>query len=115
MTNQVTLSYSGRISIETNNDGTVPQAERDKIHTLLDDAIAAYEGDALTMRTAVAHFERDGGAAVGGNDMPRAHVELEASGSFSELSTVEDNLAQEVVNIGMEPDTATAKEAISVQ
>lgn len=108
-----TLSYSGRLSIETNSDGTIPQAERDKLHTLLDDAIAAYEGDDVTLRTAVVHFERNG-AGVGTNDMPRAHVDLEAEGSIAELSTVEDTLAQQVVAIGLEPDVQTAKDSVQV-
>jgi hypothetical protein len=114
MSNHATLSYSGRIGIQTNDDGTIPQAERDKLHTLLDDAIAAYEGDQLVLRTAVVHFERDG-AGLGDNDMPRAHVDMEASGGFSELGTVEENLAQKVVDIGMEPDLDSAKDAIQVE
>jgi uncharacterized alpha/beta hydrolase family protein len=109
-----TLSYSGRLSIETNSDGTIPQAERDKLHGLLDKAIQAYEGDQVTLRTAVVHFERNN-QTVGETDMPRVHIEVQKEGSVSDLGTVEDNLAQEVVNIGMEPDTGTAKEAISVQ
>jgi hypothetical protein len=114
MANHATLSYNGRISIETNSDGTIPQVERDKLHTLLDDSIAAYEGDQLVLRTAVVHFERDGDG-VGESDMPRAHVDLKASGTYNELGTIEDILAQKTVDIGLEPDTSTAKETIRVE
>lgn len=107
-----TLSYSGRLPVETNADGTIPQTERDKLHDLLDSAIGAYEGDDVVMRTAVAHFERDGD--VGRSDMPRFHVELEAHGEISELQTLEFTLAQQVVGIGMEASEAEAKDAIQV-
>jgi hypothetical protein len=98
--------------VETNEDGTVPKAERDKLHALLDDAIDTYEGDAVLLETAVVHFERAGD--LGGSDMPRAHVDLSASGSLDDLGTVETSLANKVVNIGLEPDEATAKENIEV-
>ena len=113
MTSDATLEYSGRISVSTNDDGTIPQAEKDKLHTLLDDTIAAYEGDQVVLRTAVVHFERDNNT-VGDNDMPRAHVDIEASGSYSNLATIQDNLAQKVVGIGMEADVETAKDSIEV-
>jgi|APHM01.1.fsa_nt_gi hypothetical protein len=109
-----TLSYSGRIPIDTNADGTVPQAERDKLNTLLDEAITAYEGDQVVLRTAVVHFER-GNDAIGTGDLPRAQVEVEANGDLGTLATVEDTLAQQVVQLGLEPDTETAKEAIQVE
>jgi len=114
MSNHATLSYSGRTGIETDGDGTIPQSERDRLHSLLDDAIAAFEGDETTMRTAVVHFERDRDGA-GQNGMPRAHVELETSGGLSELSRHEDTLAQQAVSIGLEPDVETAKSAIQVE
>lgn len=114
MSNNATLSYSGRLSIETNNDGTIPQAERDKLHGLLDKAIQAYEGDQVTLRTAVVHFERNN-QTVGENDMPRVHIEVEKEGSISDLGTAESTLAQAVVDIGMEPDLQTATDAISIQ
>jgi len=107
-----TLSYSGRLPVETNDDGTLPGAERTKLHDLLDDAINAYEGNDVVMRTAVAHFERDGD--VGASDMPRAHVELEAHGEIGELQTLETTLAQQVVGIGLEATEADAKDAIQV-
>ena len=113
MTNNGTLEYSGRLSIDTNDDGTIPQAEKDKLHTLLDDAIAAYEGDQVVLPTAVVHFEREDGT-VGTDDMPRAHVELSASGSLSELETIETTLAQQIVAIGLEASETDAKDAITV-
>lgn len=112
MSQHAKLSYSGRMPVETNDDGTVPQAERDKLHALLDDAINAYEGDAVLLETALVHFERDGD--LGGSDMPRAHVDLSASGPLDDLGTVETSLATEIVNIGLEPDETTAKEKIEV-
>jgi len=114
MSNHATLSYSGRLSIETNDDGTLPQAEKDKLHTLLDDAIAAYEGDSVSMETAVVHFERES-STIGGNDMPRAHVDLKASGALGDLTTLEETLAQQIVGIGLEPDTQSAKEQIQIE
>jgi len=114
MSNHATLSYSGRTGIETDGDGTVPQPERDRLHNLLDDAIAAFEGDKATMKTAVIHFERDRDG-VGRNEMPRAHVELETSGGLSELSAHQDSLAQQIKSIGLEPDVETAKSAIEIE
>lgn len=112
MTNHATLSYSGRMPVETNDDGTIPQTERDKLHALLDDSIGAYEGSTVTLRSAVIHFERDGSRA--GGDMPRAHVDLEARGDLTNLDTIEGDLATKVVGIGLESDLATAKDAIEV-
>ena len=114
MSNHATLSYSGRLLIETNDDGTIPQSEKDRLHTLLDDAIAAYEGDDVSMETAVVHFERQTDT-IGGNDMPRAHVDLKARGALTELSTLEDTLAQKIVGIGFEPDVEAAKEQIQIE
>jgi hypothetical protein len=114
MTSQATLTYSGRIEIATNNDGTIPQAERDKLHALLDDAIAAYEGDQVVLRTAVVHFERNN-RTVGEANMPRVHIEVEKDGSISELGSAESTLAQAVVDIGMEADLETATDAIGIQ
>jgi len=132
------LTYSGRISVETETeenviqeeqtdaDGNIiqqeeteivsewiPSSETDVLHTLLDDAIAAYEGDDVVLETAVVHFERSDD--IGRNDMPRAHVKLSAEGDISELSTVEDILAQEIVAIGFEANEADAKEAIQIE
>jgi|APHM01.1.fsa_nt_gi hypothetical protein len=109
-----TLSYDGRISIDTNDDSTIPQTEVDKLHALLDKAIAAYEGDSVVLETAVVHFER-GDSTVGTDDMPRAHVSLSAEGDFANLASVEDTLANEIVGIGMETDIATAKDEIQIQ
>jgi hypothetical protein len=114
MSNHATLNYSGRIAIETNEDGTIPQVERDKLHALLDDAISAYEGDQVVLRTAVVHFERNN-QTVDNTDMPRVHIEVEKDGSISELGSAESTLAQAVVDIGMEADLETATDAISIQ
>ena len=114
MSNHATLSYSGRLSIETNSDGTIPQAESDKLHGLLDKAIQAYEGDQVTLRTAVVHFERNN-QTIDNTDMPRVHIEVEKEGSISDLGTAESTLAQAVVDIGMEPDPQTATDKISIQ
>jgi len=114
MSNHATLTYSGRIGIETDGNNTVPQSERDRLHSLLNDAIAAFEGDKTTMKTAVVHFERDRDG-VGQDEMPRAHVDLETSGGLSELSTHQDTLAQQIVSIGLEPDVETAKSAIEIE
>lgn len=108
------LQYSGRLPVETNDDGTVPTNERERLHTLLDDALDAYEGDEIVMRTAVIHFERE--SEIGdGAGLPRVNIELEASGDLDQLSTVEDALATQVVGIGFEADKATAKDDISLE
>ena len=108
-----TLTYSGRLSISTTDDGTIPTTEADALHQLLDDAIAAYEGDRVCLETAVVHFERSDDTVA--NDMPRAHVKISADGPINELSTVEGALAEEVVAIGLEDDEASAKEVIQIE
>jgi hypothetical protein len=106
-----TLQYSGRYEIAT-TDGTVDESEVTRLHDLLDQAIAAYEGTDITLETAVVHFERQNDRA--GGDMPRLHIDASREGTLSELATAEETLARAVVNIGMEPDIATAKDAIEI-
>jgi len=105
------LQYSGRIPVETNDDGTVSKVERERLHRLLDDSLDAYEGDEIVMRTAVVHFERGGDVNA---NMPRVHIEVEASGDLGQLTTVKDALATQVVGIGFEANKDAAKDEITV-
>jgi hypothetical protein len=106
-----TLEYTGRYEIRT-TDGTVDESEVTKLHDLLDEAIAAYEGTDITLETAVIHFERQRDRE--GQDMPRLHIDASREGPLSELATAEEALARAVVEIGMEPDLETAKDAIEI-
>jgi len=108
-----TLSYSGRLSIATNDDGTIPVTEQDKLDALLEDSINSYESIDIVMRSFVVHFERED--SIDSTDMPRTHVDLEASGELAELETLETTLAQEVVSMGMEETITDAKEEIGVE
>lgn len=112
MTDHTILTYSGRLSLETDSNGQLTMEAENRLHQLLDDAIGAYHGDQVSLETAVVHFERVG--AISDDSMPRAHVEISSQGTLAELETVEDTLAQAVVDIGLEPDLETAKAEITV-
>lgn len=107
-----TVSYSGRMQIQTGSDGSI--SNRDRLHTLLDDAIDAYEGDTVIVESAVIDFERPGGPAEGSADMPRVRVSLSSQGNTNELGSVIDGLSQTIATIGLEPDTESAASAINI-
>lgn len=94
----VQLSYSGQKTAETN-----PSQEA---HDLLDALLAVENQDEpITVDT---------GQVRPRGDTLLLIVSLSAEAPMETLQSVQDSLATELVNLGVEPDATTAKDAITV-
>ncbi|WP_324757107.1 hypothetical protein [Haloarcula montana] len=98
-----TLSYSGRVAVATTTNGKLPAESAERMHTLLNKAITAYEGETVDLKKATVHFDGE----------PIIEIEVASQAAeLAELEAVQDELAQTVVEIGMEDSAADAAEKI---
>ena len=95
-----TLHYTGTRSVDAENASkTVPELA----------------GEFVTISNSDSDVEfREASMSPGRNGSMDLTISLEVSGSYGELSTVEETLAKQVVAAGFEPDTTTAKETLSL-
>jgi hypothetical protein len=94
----LTLTYSGQ--------RTVTQNQAQTAHNLLDKLLTLSNADTpVTVDTG--HIRPEGDSLL-------IVVSLSAQADISTLQSVQDELAQELVHLNIEPDTATAVESIRI-
>jgi|APHM01.1.fsa_nt_gi hypothetical protein len=94
----LTLTYSGQTTVTQNQTQTA--------HNLLDKL--------LTLSNADTPITVDTGQIRPQGDSLLIVVSLSAQADIATLQTVQDELAQELVHLDIEPDTATAVENIQI-
>ena len=97
-----TLNYSGQLRV----DYTQNEQDAQTVHNLLDAMLA--------VDAAESSVQVDAGGVRPQRDHYLVTVSLSADGPLSDLVSVQDDLANAAVSVGLEPDVESAKGSVRI-